>query len=194
MSLKEQVYSVLIVSASDKFNQALPEIFSVPVFSPVQFVSNVSAAKRAIAERDFDMVIVNSPLPDDSGLRFAIDTVSSYQTVVLFLARTEQYTQSFDQLAEHGVFLIQKPTSITAFELASGWLISARERIRKTEKKTLSIEEKMNEIRLVNRAKWLLISELKMTEPDAHRYIEKEAMDRCVPKRQIAEEIIKTYS
>ena len=193
MSLKEQVYSVLIVSASEKFNQALPEIFSVPVFSPVQFVSNVSAAKRAIAERDFDMVIVNSPLPDDSGLRFAIDTVSSYQTVVLFLARTEQYTQSFDQLAEHGVFLIQKPTSKTAFELASGWLISARERIRKTEKKTLSIEEKMNEIRLVNRAKWLLISELKMTEPDAHRYIEKQAMDRCVPKRQIAEEIIKTY-
>ena len=193
MSLKEQVYSVLVVSASEKINQALPEIFSVPVFSPVQFVSNVSTAKRAIAERDFDMVIVNSPLPDDTGLRFAIDTVSSYQTVVLFLARTEQYTQSFDQLAEHGVFLIQKPTSKTAFELASGWLISARERIRKTEKKTLSIEEKMNEIRLVNRAKWLLITELKMTEPDAHRYIEKQAMDRCIPKRQIAEEIIKTY-
>ena len=66
MSLKEQVYSVLVVSASEKINQALPEIFSVPVFSPVQFVSNVSAAKRAIAERDFDMVIVNSPLPDDT--------------------------------------------------------------------------------------------------------------------------------
>ena len=77
LSLREQVYSVLVVSASEKFNQALPEIFSAPVFSPVQFVSNVSAAKRAIAERDFDMVIVNSPLPDDSGLRFAIDTVSS---------------------------------------------------------------------------------------------------------------------
>ena len=51
----------------------------------------------------------------------------------------------------------------------------------------------MKEIRIVNRAKWLLVSELKMTEPDAHRYIEKQAMDRCVSKRQIAEEIIKTY-
>ena len=194
MSLKEQVYSVLVVSASDKFNQALPDIFSVPFFSPVRFVSDISSAKRTLAERDFDMVIVNSPLPDDTGIRFAIDTVSGYQTVVLFLARAEQYSQSFDQLAEHGVFLIQKPTSKSSFELASGWLISARERMRKAEKKTLSIEEKMNEIRLVNRAKWLLISELKMTEPDAHRYIEKQAMDRCVPKRQIAEEIIKTYS
>ena len=193
MSLKEQVYSVLAVSASDKFNQALSGIFSVPVFSPVQFVSNISSAKRAVSERDFDIVIVNSPLPDDNGLRFAVDTASGYQTVVLFVTRTEQYDQSFDQLAEHGVFLIQKPAPKASFELASGWLISARERIRRTEKKTLSIEEKMNEIRLVNRAKWLLISELKMTEPDAHRYIEKQAMDRCVPKRQIAEEIIKTY-
>ncbi|MBO7398787.1 MAG: ANTAR domain-containing protein, partial [Clostridia bacterium] len=73
------------------------------------------------------------------------------------------------------------------------WLISARERIRRIEKKALSIEEKMNEIRLVNRAKWLLISELKMSEPDAHRYIEKQAMDRCIPRRLVAEEIIKTY-
>ena len=70
---------------------------------------------------------------------------------------------------------------------------SARERLRKSEKKALSIEEKMEEIRLVNRAKCLLIDELKMSEPDAHRYIEKQAMDRCVSKREVAEEIIKTY-
>jgi response regulator NasT len=52
----------------------------------------------------------------------------------------------------------------------------------------------MEEIRIVNRAKWLLISELKMTEPQAHRYIEKQAMDRCVPRRTVAEEIIRIYS
>ena len=55
-------------------------------------------------------------------------------------------------------------------------------------------EEKMQEIRIVNRAKWILITELKMTETDAHRYIEKQAMDRCVSKKEIAEEIIKTYA
>ena len=193
MSLKKQVYSVLIVSAAEKFNSAVPEIFSVPLFSPVNTVNNVSAAKRALTERSFDIVIINSPLPDDYGIRFAIDTVNSYNTVVLFLARGEQYEDAYDKLAEHGVFLLQKPTSRLMLEIVAAWLISARERIRKTEKKTLSIEEKMEEIRLVNRAKWLLIDELKMTEPDAHRYIEKQAMDRCVPKQQVAQEIIKTY-
>ena len=77
---------------------------------------------------------------------------------------------------------------------ALNWMSSARERLRKSEKKTLSIEEKMEEIRIVNRAKWLLISELKMDEQGAHRYIEKQAMDRCISKRIVAEEIIKTYS
>ena len=52
----------------------------------------------------------------------------------------------------------------------------------------------MAEIRLVNKAKWILISQLSMSEPNAHRYIEKQAMDRCIAKRTIAEEIIKTYA
>ena len=79
------------------------------------------------------------------------------------------------------------------FSTALDWMDSARERLRKFEKKTLSFEEKMQEIRLVNRAKWLLISELKMEEPQAHRYIEKQAMDRCITRKEVAEEIINTY-
>lgn len=194
MSLKEQVYSVLVVSASQNINAALSEQFSVPTFSPVQVVASVSVAKRALAEREFDFVIVNSPLPDDPGIRFSIDAANTSGAVVLFLARAEQYDDAYEKLAANGVFLLQKPIAKSVLQIASEWLISAREGLRKHQKKALSIEEKMNEIRLVNRAKWLLISELKMTEADAHRYIEKQAMDRCVPKSLIAEEIMKLYS
>lgn len=45
----------------------------------------------------------------------------------------------------------------------------------------------------MNKAKWFLIEQLKMTEQEAHRYIEKQAMDRCVTKRVIAENILSTY-
>ena len=77
---------------------------------------------------------------------------------------------------------------------ALSWLESARERLRQFEKKSLSIEEKMAEIRLVNKAKWLLISQLSMSEPEAHRYIEKQAMDSRLPKAEIASEIVRTYA
>jgi len=194
VSLKERVYSVMIVSASESFNDALSAMLPDSKYSPIIFVSNIGAAKRAIAERAFDFVIINSPLPDDVGTRFAIDTGNSKETVVLLMVRAELQEEIYDKVAEHGVFVLSKPTSKPIITTALSWLSSAREKLRKTEKKTLSIEEKMEEIRIVNRAKWLLISELKMDEPGAHRYIEKQAMDRCVSKIVVAEEIIKTYS
>ena len=194
MSLKERVYSVLIVSAAEGFNDALSALLPTSKYSPTNFVSNISAAKRALAERAFDFVIINSPLPDDIGTRFAIDTGSSKETVVLLMVRAELQAEIYDKVAEHGVFVLPKPTSKPTMAVALSWLSSAREKLRKTEKKTLSIEEKMEEIRIVNRAKWILIRELKLDEPEAHRYIEKQAMDRCISKRFVAEEIIKTYS
>lgn len=194
MSLKEQVYSALIVSAAKNFNDALSTLLPESKYAPIRFAANISAAKRILAERSFDFVIINAPLPDDIGTRFAIDAVGSRDTVVLFLVRAELYEEIYDKVAEHGVFMLSKPTSKSVVTTALSWMSSARERLRKTEKKTISIEEKMAEIRIVNRAKWLLISELKLDEPEAHRYIEKQAMDRCIPKRTVAEEIIKTYS
>lgn len=194
MSLKERIYSVLIVSAAQNLNTALSSLFPVAQYSPVHTVSSVNAAKRVFAERAFDFVIINSPLPDDVGIRFAIDISQSKNTVVLLLVRAELHDEVYDKVAEHGVLTLPKPTAKPTFALALNWMASIRERLRETEKKTLSIEEKMEEIRMVNRAKWLLIREIKMVEPEAHRYIEKQAMDRCVPKKQIAEEIIRMYA
>ena len=51
----------------------------------------------------------------------------------------------------------------------------------------------MEDIRVVNKAKWFLIEQLKMTEQEAHRYIEKQAMDSRVPRVRVAEDILKTY-
>ena len=45
----------------------------------------------------------------------------------------------------------------------------------------------------MNRAKGLLIDHLKMTEQEAHRYIEKAAMDNSVKKTVIAQNIINMY-
>ena len=194
MGLKEHVYSMLIVSSASTFNSTMASMLPESTYSPIRIVSNISAAKRAIAERAYDFVLINSPLPDDAGTQFAIDTCTSKGTVVLLLVRTDIHGAVYEKVAKHGVFTLAKPTAKATLIQALGWMVSARERLRQFEKKTSSIEEKMAEIRIVNRAKWLLISELKMSEPDAHHYIEKQAMDCCVTKKAIAEDIIKTYS
>ena len=194
MNLKEKVYSVLIVSATESYNTALSALLSKRKYAPIQIVSNISAAKRMLAERSYDFVFINSPLPDNVGMRFAIDAGNNKETVVLFMVRAELYDEIYDKIAQHGVFVLSMPTSKAIIDTALSWLLSARERIRAQESKTHSLEEKMAEIKIVNRAKLLLISEMHMDESQAHRYIEKQAMDRCVTRKVVAEEIIKTYS
>ncbi len=194
MNLEDRAYSVLVVSASESFNTAARELLPPSQYQPVCFTSNISEAKRQFADRSFDFVIINSPLPDDNGTRFAVDCCRSMTTVVLLLIRAEIHTETYSKAVPYGVFTLPKPTSKIIMSQALSWLASARERLRRLEKKTLSVEERMEEIRIVNRAKILLVSELHMTEPEAHRYIEKQAMDRCTSKREMAETIINTYS
>lgn len=192
MELQERVYSVLIVSAADSFNDSIAPLLPETKFSPIRFETSISSAKRTLLERAYDFVVINSPLPDDIGLRFAID-VCEKSTVVLLMVRAELYSPVYEKVSPYGVYVLSKPTSKPVVSNAIDWMSATRERLRRLEKKTVSIEDKMQEIRIVNRAKWLLIDNLKMTESDAHRYIEKQAMDRCVAKSQVADEIIRTY-
>ncbi len=195
VGLKEHVYSVLLVSASEKFNDALTRLLPASKYDPVTVVHGAAAARTTLIDLDYDLIIINSPLPDDNGTRLAVDiSIDSKRSVVLLAVRSEYYAEAYDRVLEHGVFVISRPMTEAMLRTALDWMKCERERLRGAEKKAVSLEEKMEEIRLVNRAKWILISELKMGENEAHRYIEKHAMDLCIPKKEVAQDIIRRYT
>lgn len=190
MGLKEHIYSVLVVSAAEKVSSALVSLLPEHRFNPVRLVKSINAAQRAWNERAYDLVIVNTPLPDGAGSRFAIDISNSSEAVVLMLARADVLDEITERLTDNGVYTLEKPTSEAVLLQSLDWMASTRERLRRLGKKAVSFEEKMAEIRLVNRAKWVLISEHGMSEPEAHRFIEKQAMDRGITKAKLAGELI----
>ena len=193
MSLRERVYSVLLVSNSDKFNRSLLSALPERICYPVRVVMGVSAARKELLERSYDIVMINTPLPDDYGTRLAIDLSSDIGIGVVIFVRSELFSEVYDQVSDYGVLTLQKPASGQLLNQSLLLLFATRERLKKMEKKAASLEEKMEEIRLVNRAKWTLIDKQGLSEQDAHRYIEKTAMDRCVTRGIIAREIIDNY-
>ena len=194
MAINDKAYSVLVVSAIDNFNSAMASMLPDGSFQPVVYAKSIASAQRAFAERSFDFVIVNAPLKDDLGIRFAIDCSTSGNTLVLFLVQNEIHMDVYTKVAEHGIFTLPKPMSKQSMDTALRWLLTAKHKFGKIEKKSTKIEDKMEEIRLVNKAKWLLISNEGLLEPEAHHYLEKEAMNRCISKKQLAAEIIEKYS
>ena len=105
----------------------------------------------------------------------------------------DTYDEIYAKVSVHGVFALHKPTSKTLVSQAVSLMVCARERLRSLEKKVGNTESKLDEIRIVNKAKWLLIDQEGLSEADAHKYIEKSAMDAGITKRLAAQMIIDKY-
>ena len=193
MEYTERRYSVLLVSSSPKFNESMLALLPESRFYPVTAVSDVSSARRRLLENKYDIVIINTPLPDDFGTRLALYICENSGAGVLLLVKAEHYPDINGRVSPFGVLVLPKPTTSQAVSQSLQLLCGTRERLRRMEQKTASIEEKMEEIRIINRAKLLLMEQLKMTEKEAHRFIEKQAMDRCVTRITIAQSILSTY-
>ena len=193
MVFQERTYSVLIVTASDSFTNSIMPLLPVTDYWPVTTVRSVGEARRRIAETDFDIVLINAPLPDDFGMRLAIDICTNSGAGVLLMVKNDLFNDIYAKVISYGVITLSKPTNLQMVAQNLRILCATRERLRQMEAKQATVEEKIEEMRLVNRAKWLLIECLGMTEPEAHRYIEKQSMDERISKREVAENIIKTY-
>lgn len=188
----QTVYSVLTVSANEKFNISLRALLNESKFSPVKTVSSISSARRELLSRSYDLIMINSPLPDGNGIDLAVDICSQSSSGVMMFIKNERFDDVSGVLTEYGVLTVPVPTSVSIINQSLRLLCSTRERMKKVEQKTAKLEEKMEEIRIVNRAKWALIDRYQMNEATAQRFIEKTAMDECITKRAVAERIIST--
>ena len=141
-----------------------------------------------------ELIIVDIPEGDLTRLEFAAD-ISDYGIAIVAVIDREMYAHYLGQFQGKGIYLLPKPISAPILAIALDWLTATKERLSQiAHQNSTVIERKIDELKLVNRAKWLLITELKMDEPHAHRYIQKQAMDRSMTKRDVAAEIIRTYS
>ena len=160
---------------------------------PVTTVKSVGEARRTLINSAFDIILVNAPLPDDMGINFAMEACAESDAGVLLLIKSELYEETWYKVRPSGVIALPKPTSTQAVAQSLRVLCAIRERLRGMRQHQATVEEKIEELRLVSRAKWLLIECLHMTEPDAHRYITRQAMEQRLSKKETAENIIRTY-
>ena len=192
MLTERQQLCALIVSKSDRTPEAIGPILTMNGIGKILRAQSAGEARRTVMSRVVDIAIINTPLSDDFGIQLAIE-LSERNICVLTFVKGDRYEQIAYKLEEYGVITLAKPVDRASLVISVRMLKAMRAKLVKIETQRSSLESKMREIRLVNRAKLLLVERLSMTEVEAHRFIEKQAMDSCVKKGEIAENIIKTY-
>ena len=109
---------------------------------------------------------------------------------MILLTKTGTAEQISDKLQDFGVLVLGKPFSAPQFRQAVQMAASNYKRLALLRAENQKLLDKIAQLRLVDRAKCYLIEKKGMTETEAHRLIEKNAMDTRRSRGEVAREIL----
>ena len=185
--------SALIVSNKDKSTTYFTVMLNKASIGQITALPSCSEARKILLERDFDLVIVNVPLRDESGIEFAQRVAADGVSQIILVVKNEHFDAVSAICEEYGVLTVSKPVNNALFWATLKLAGSARNRIKRMQEENNKLKQKIEDIRIIDRAKCLLISYCSMDEQEAHRYIEKQAMNLRTTRRAVAEGILHTY-
>lgn len=185
--------TALIVSGSDKGADLLRDMLSSMSFMQIARAVSGAEARRCYAENDYDIIVINAPLPDEFGTSAALYATEKTGAGVLLLVKNELADEVSGKVEDGGVFVVPKPLNRSLLYGAVKLALAGHRRITALQKQNDDLKEKINDIRMVDRAKCALIQYRGLTENEAHKLIEQQAMDTRKSRREIARGILDMY-
>lgn len=185
------MHRILLASPAEKGRQGMAR----EIAENGWFCAEASGAEelRRLAAEEFALIVLDDALPgvsDGTLVQFLLDETSS---LLILLAKADWPPEKMAGWEEQGVLFLMKPVGKSMFCHTIRLALAAKRRILGIKTENAKLYHKIEEIRLVDRAKCVLIQYLGLTEPQAHRYIEKQAMDRRMTREEVAGSILKTY-
>ena len=176
-----------------------PEICeSISQLLPLEELDSVTtytsgAVARGIEISVFDGIIVSTPLSDEFGLDFVADISHDAKNGIVVLAKREIADEVQKKLRFTGAFVLARPFNKALLVQTLKLAEVAHIGMMRLEEENRQLTRQLSDMKIINRAKSMLMQYLNLTEEQAHRHIQKQAMDLRKTQRAIAEDILKTY-
>ena len=185
---------VLLVSRLSSAVNAISALLEENGCEVCSVVSDVRSALEGANDTFYDTVVINSPLEDDDGVDLAVQISRDTVCGVILIAPAEKASYYGGKVTDYGVVVVTKPINKMLFRQLLGVVKASQKRYAGLSRENERLRSTLEESKLINRAKFLLMQYLALSEERAHKYIEKQAMDMRVSKVEVARQIMKTYS
>ena len=185
--------SVLIISSNEQSISSFSQMLRSERLHTIDSAKSGAEGRRRISERDYDIILINSPLADEFGDTLALDAADNTDSGIVLFVKSDHEAEIESRVSQYGVFVLGKPISKVLFYKSVRLLEATRNRLKGVKHENVKLQKKIDDIRIVNRAKYILIEYLSMTEPQAHKYLEKQAMDLRITKIEVAKRLLSTY-
>ena len=114
MKPEKEKLRVVVASGADKAFEYIANLLPVSEFMPAVRAKSAGEAKRMLADNGADILIINTPLPDDFGIMLALD-MSETNMGILLMVKNDVFSQVAYKVEDNGVFTLSKPLSAHYF-------------------------------------------------------------------------------
>lgn len=159
----------------------------------VSLAASGSEARRLLGEREYSLVVIAAPLPDEFGRELALYAAEATAAGVLLVVASPQAEEVAAGVEEYGVAVTPSPLNRQRVTQALQLLRAAGRRLARMQAENRKLLRRLEDMRVTDRAKCALIQYGGYTEEEAHHTIERRAMDRRISRRQAAQEILESY-
>ena len=138
-----------------------------------------------------DLLVVTLPFRDGTGIEALLDMTGKQQHLqTILIVRRDIYEQTAYRCRHAMMTVLSMPVPAQVLTGAVRYMMSVCQRLAGNDEEIRQLRKKLSETGYITKAKCLLIQHRGLTEEEAHHYLERQAMDRCVGKKEIALEII----
>lgn len=186
---------IIVVSSNKNASETLLDFLRGSFKCTPKIVDTAYQAKTLLeSDALTELVMINSPLLDESGVEFAEYVTENSTANCILLIKAETAEKISERAEKAGVILVGKPFSKTVLYQIVRTVDIAVNRSAELYLRNARLEEKINEIQTIDKAKFMLMEYKGMTESEAHAYIEQYAMNKRKKKSIAALAVIDKLS
>ena len=134
-------------------------------------------AERKLAQLDPALVVWQCDAPGLPALRQCVRLAEGSEAVFLLLVRPGTYEAAWRFVQAAGICVMSWPAPQEVFRQTLRNLLLLKKSLRAMQEKTDQLQSQLQDMKRIQKAKSLLMNQLGMSEADAHRWIEKAAME-----------------
>lgn len=172
---------VIILSKQGRFRQQLKDILSKEKVTDMHFYEDIT--KLSHKNHACNLLIINDF--EDIPISSYIQLQQRFSCIILLIASMRDKHEQ-QQLSDQGIFLCFKPVKKAFLQQMIHMCLVLHHQYEQ-------VVKRYDDLKIIHQAKCLLMEHQHYKEAQAHRHIEKQAMDARCSKVMIAKKIIQYY-
>ena len=184
--------NILLICENKKSAEQIISVINDSEIANVTVCPDISQAQSMFCSNVFHCVVINSPDYTQNHIEFCKYVTG--KTAVPIIALIKNISDYEKKLRAASVFIIRKPFSVQSFKDIILNCFSLNLRMIEYEKEESKLMAKLSDLKTISHAKCLLVEKMAISEENAHKFIEKRAMDMRISKAAVSKMIIEQFA